>query len=182
MYVKRFQRRYSGQPAPHSIATTDRPLLLLHKYIHIPILSQYPGTMTVYFNLLGSRCRYSVYYCWCIPETHAFVPKLCRPIIYQDKHARLSTSTLHYSRTAKKNPRIFELLKYLSCASCDELSLYIYIFVWYISPCGRPTTLLYTGNGQQGIFFRPHRGILLLYKYTGNHSIITVCSILECLK
>ena len=67
------------------------------KYVHICILSRHPGTMTAYsyFKVLGTQCHYSMYYCCCSPEIHAFVPKLCRPIIYQDKHDRLyKTSTL----------------------------------------------------------------------------------------
>ena len=48
MYVKRFQRRYSGQTAPHSIALTCKTVEV-RTYIHF---SRYPGTMTVYFKVL----------------------------------------------------------------------------------------------------------------------------------
>ena len=76
------------------------------EWTYIYILSRHPGTMTVWFKVLGSRCHWSMYYCCCIPEIHVFVPKLCRPIIYQDKHDRLSkTATLLSSRTA---PKIYE--------------------------------------------------------------------------
>ena len=75
-------------------------------YIHIFILSRYPGTMTVCFKVLGSQCYCSMYYCCCIPEIHVFLPKRYRPIIHQDKHYRLSkTATLLPSRTA---PKIYE--------------------------------------------------------------------------
>ena len=90
IYVKRFQRRYGGQPAPHSIAPTGGLLLLLllpllllllllYKYMQIFIPSRYPGTMTVYFKVLGSQCLCSMCYCFCccVPEIHAYVPKLC---------------------------------------------------------------------------------------------------------
>ena len=88
----------------HLIAPTGGPLL--YTYIHVFILSRYPGTMTVYsyFKVLGSQCHYSMYYCCCILEIHAFVPNLCRPRIYQDNHDRFSkTPTIHAfysSRTA----------------------------------------------------------------------------------
>ena len=109
----------------HLIAPTGGSLLL-YKYVQIFILSRYPATMTIYFKVLGSPCHCSMYYnSCCIPEIHAFVPKFCRPIIYQDKHDPLSkTSTLHtfYSnRTAPETVRMFRLLNYLSSASCDKL-------------------------------------------------------------
>ena len=58
--------------------------------------------------------------CW-IPEIHVFVPKLCRPIIYQDKRDRLrKTPTLLSSRTA---PKIYEYSNSWTIVlpSCDEL-------------------------------------------------------------
>ena len=103
-------------------------------------------------------------YCCCIPEIHSFVTKLCRPIIYQDKYVRLSkTSTFHFSRTAQNNLRIFQLLNYLSSASCDELCCRC-----DTCPHAVVTQLVY--SGQQAILYRPYRGTLL-YKYTGSLSI-----------
>ena len=86
----------------HLIVATGGPLLP-QKYIHIHIVSRYPGTMTAYFKVLGSQCHYSMYYSYCIPEIHAFVKKFCRPIIYQDIHNRfIKTSTLHNSTAAER--------------------------------------------------------------------------------
>ena len=35
-----------------------------------------------YFKVLGSQCHCSMYYCCCVPEIYAFVPKLCGLMIY----------------------------------------------------------------------------------------------------
>ena len=105
--------------------------------------------MTIYFKVLCSQCHYSMYYCCCISEIHAChemmstnnIPRQARPV--------QQNISITWSRTAQKNLRIFQLLNYLSSASCDQLWC-IGIFVWNISPCSRPTTLLY--RGQEGIF------------------------------
>ena len=115
--VKRNQMRYSGQPTLCSIAPTEGPLLPLYKYIEVLTLSQYTSKYSaVDSKVLGSRCYYLSMYCCCITETHAFVPKFCRPITYQDKHDRLSkTSTLHSSITAvPESIRLFHIASLFS--------------------------------------------------------------------
>ena len=152
-YVKRFQRRYSGQPPPHSIAPTCGSLLLLYRQWH------YISKCCHYSEVILLLLSWNSY--------NTFVPKLCRPITYQDKHDRWSiTPTLHHSRTAQKN---YEYSNYWTICPPQKLRptlLCRYFIGWYISPCGRPTTLLCTRySGQQGIFYRPHRG-MVLYNYT----------------
>ena len=66
----------------YSITPTEGPLQLPYKSMQVLILSRYPKTMAVYFKVLGGQCQNSMYCCCYIPESHAFVPKFCRPIIY----------------------------------------------------------------------------------------------------
>ena len=126
--------------------------------------------MKVYFKVLGSQCHYSMCYCCRIPEIYAFVPKLCRAIIYQGKHDRLSkTSTLHCSRSAPKNLRVFQLLNYLSSASCDQLCC-IGISLYDTYPHAVVPQLCYiatTGN----ILSAPSRDTTVqVYRYSFHHN------------
>ena len=77
--------------------------------------------MTIYSccKVLGSQCHYSMHYCCCIPEIHAFVPKLCRPIIYQDKHNRLSKTSRFYCFLSV-SIFVVELLRTLDQAPCTS--------------------------------------------------------------
>ena len=144
-----------------------------YSFYHAP----YPGTMTVYFKVLSSQCYYRsmYYYCssCCIPAIHVFVPKLCRPIIHQDKHDRLSKQQhLLSSRTALK---IYKYSNYWNACPPRAVTNFVVdvFFIWCISPCGPPTTLLYSGKQGIDIFSAPSRDTkyLVLYNDTGTQSI-----------
>ena len=116
-------------------------------------------TMTVYVKVLGSQCHCSMYYCCCcIPEIHVLVSKLCRPIIYQDKHDQLSKTATLVLAELLQNLRIFQFLNYLSEASCDELCCIRIFCMIHIPMRSSHNSIIH--SGKQAIFFRPHRGIL----------------------
>ena len=120
IYVKRFQRRCSGQPAPHSIVPKEgwtTTILLLYKFIHIFMISRYPGTKTVSVKVLHLLLLHSRDSCLC--------PDITSTKNIPRKHDRLSKiSTLHSSRTALENIRILEL-NHLFSSGCEADSFEI---------------------------------------------------------
>ena len=161
---------------PYLIAPTGGPLLYkyVYTYIHpITVPWNHDGILQstrqsvplidVLILLLHSRNS-----CIC-PEIMSTnnIPRRARPVE--------QNSNITFKQNCSKNLRIFQFSNYLSSASCDELCCKGSFCMIHIPMRSSHNFIVYTRSGKQGIFFRPHRGILNTAVQEYRHSFFHNC-------
>ena len=180
IYVTRFQGRYNGQPAPLNRPHRWTTTIHLHTCIHsitvpwnndgILVLQSTRQSVPLLDVLLLLHSRNS---CICPePLPTKNIPRQPRPVqqntnntcILQQQNSNIKTTNVPIVE-------LFVLHKLLRTCCVG-------IFALHISPCGRPTTLLYIADNREFLSAPSKDTTLQVYRYSFYHS----CSILEYLQ